>query len=304
MKIVVVGLLLAVLGGAFAVTLMSSPLPVGATTVTKLPDATPPPEMSLAAIPSGTMESLGAFTYRGGDFKERKLSMAAILVRHPKGDVLFDSGLGSKVHEHFKGLPLPARIVSKLDPGTPVRARMEAKGYDLTKLTAIYPTHAHWDHVSGLVDFPSVPVFLSATEKAFVDGGSDLAAVMREIAPKDLRTYAFEGGAYMGFAKSHDLYGDGSIVIVEAPGHTPGSVIVFITTPDGKRYALIGDITWQIEGVNERAEKPLAPRLLVENDAEAVRGLIVTLNALSTRFPELVIVPAHDGAVLARLPSL
>jgi glyoxylase-like metal-dependent hydrolase (beta-lactamase superfamily II) len=37
--------------------------------------------------------------------------------------------------------------------------------------------------------------------------------------------YGFEGSPYLGFPESHDVYGDGSIVVVPAPGHTPGSVI-------------------------------------------------------------------------------
>jgi len=43
--------------------------------------------------------------------------------------------------------------------------------------------------------------------------------------------YGFENGPYLGFPSSHDVYGDGSIVVVPAPGHTPGSVIVFVTLP-------------------------------------------------------------------------
>jgi N-acyl homoserine lactone hydrolase len=45
------------------------------------------------------------------------------------------------------------------------------------------------------------------------------------------------------------VWGDGSIVLVPAPGHTPGSIVAFIALPTGKRYALIGDLTWQLEGV-------------------------------------------------------
>ena len=41
--------------------------------------------------------------------------------------------------------------------------------------------------------------------------------------------YGFKGGPYVGFSVSHDVYGDGSIVVVPASGHTPGSVIIFVT---------------------------------------------------------------------------
>lgn len=284
---------------------MASPLDEVPTTVTALPPASPPAEMRLAAVPSGAMYSSAGFTFRGGDFfDERRMTMAAILVRHPKGDVLFDSGFGSKVADHVHTLPFVARVASKIEHGTPVAKHLQDAGYDPKTLAGIYPTHVHWDHVSGLTDFPGTPVYVCKSEHEFIATGGSMSEVMRTVAPAVLRTFEFEGPAYMGFPASHDLYGDGAIVLVPAPGHTPGSIIAFITTPDQKRYVLIGDITWQVDGITKRAERPVLPRVMLDDDPEGVRKLIVALNALQTKFPELVIVPAHDGSVLAKLPTL
>jgi len=71
--------------------------------------------------------------------------------------------------------------------------------------------------------------------------------------------YGFEEGPYLGFPYSHDVYGDGSIVVVPAPGHTPGSVIIFVTLHSGMRYAFVGDLVWQLEGITLREGAPLAP---------------------------------------------
>jgi glyoxylase-like metal-dependent hydrolase (beta-lactamase superfamily II) len=68
--------------------------------------------------------------------------------------------------------------------------------------------------------------------------------------------YGFEGGPYLGFPQSHDVYGDGSIVVVPAPGHTPGNVIIFVTLRNGTRYAFVGDLVWQLEGITLREERP------------------------------------------------
>ena len=115
--------------------------------------------------------------------------------------------------------------------------------------------------------------------------------------------YEFEDGPYLGFEHSRDVYGDGAIVIVPAPGHTPGSVIIFITLPSEKRYAFIGDLAWQLEGVTEREERPW-PMRNADSDTTAVREGLRHMAALSARFPELVIVPAHDARALAALPRL
>lgn len=89
-----------------------------------------------------------------------------------------------------------------------------------------------------------------------------------------------------------------------APGHTPGSVIVFVSLPNGKRYAFIGDLAWQREGVLEREERPWVWRLAVDSDEAGVREGLVHMSALAARFPELAIVPAHDARGFADLPLL
>ena len=48
---------------------------------------------------------------------------------------------------------------------------------------------------------------------------------------------------------------------VPAPGHTPGSIIVFVTLPKNVRYALVGDLVWQREGLTGLEERPLLSRL-------------------------------------------
>lgn len=48
----------------------------------------------------------------------------------------------------------------------------------------------------------------------------------------------FEEGSHLVFFASHDVSGDGSIVIVPAFGRIPGSVIIFVTLPNGPRYVL------------------------------------------------------------------
>lgn len=81
--------------------------------------------------------------------------------------------------------------------------------------------------------------------------------VFRAISPgHDIHEYTFDGPAYLGFPHSFDVFGDGSLVIAFAGGHTTGSVVVFVTVPSGKRFAFIGDIAWQYDGIRHRVERP------------------------------------------------
>ena len=91
-------------------------------------------------------------------------------------------------------------------------------------------------------------------------------------------------------------------MVVPAPGHTPGSVIVFVALPSRRRYAFVGDLVWQREGITEREERPWLFRSLADEDPEGVRGSILRMAAIAARFPELVLVPAHDARGLTDLP--
>jgi len=116
------------------------------------PAANPPAGMSLAAIPSGRMYARAGLAYEGGGMDDaRVFSIGGILVRHPKGTVLFDTGFGPSVDEHFKiGTPLLLRLASKYDRQTTVAEELRKGGIAPSSLTAVILTHTHWDHVSGL----------------------------------------------------------------------------------------------------------------------------------------------------------
>ncbi|MCA9622427.1 MAG: MBL fold metallo-hydrolase, partial [Myxococcales bacterium] len=123
-----------------------------------LPDASPPAGMELFAVPTGHTESRAMFAYRGGSFgDERQFAMTAYLVKHPRGNVLIDAGLGSEVAAHFAALPALMRAVTTFEAGTPAARQLAAAGIPPSELGGVLLTHAHWDHISGMVDMPAVP---------------------------------------------------------------------------------------------------------------------------------------------------
>lgn len=264
-----------------------------------LPEATPPAEMAVYQLPTGTYDTRAAFAVRGGAFRDkRRFAANAVLVQHPKGDLLIDAGFGSDVSAHVAALPRVQRAAHTKT--RTAREQLDASGYDLRRLMGVLITHGHWDHVSGLTDL-DVPIWINSGELAYVaedEGGK----VYRTVSPgHEIHEYAFDGPPYLGFPASHDVYGDGSVVVALAGGHTTGSVVVFVTAPSGRRYAFIGDLTWQIDGITKRVDRPWLLRKLADRDPELVREGLLNVIALVDL---MQIVPAHDLDSYDGIPHL
>ena len=306
-RVIIVIAVLAVLAplGLLLRTFAADPLPAPPPSTDPLPQANPPPEMAIYGMETGIVYRRAGFTYRGGSwFEHLDSAVTAVLVKHPRGDLLIDSGFGRHIDEQIKTDRLLS-MTTGYKRFTSAAEQLDAIGYPRKLLRAILLTHAHWDHVSGVPDFPGTPVWVTAEEHRFIEEAGVRAAAARsatEGAP--FEEYGFEIKPYLGFPRSRDVYGDGSIVIVPAPGHTPGSVIIFVALPSGKRYAFVGDLVWRIEGITLREEKPWLMRKQVDMDEEMLRSHLLHMIAIHERYPEITIVPSHDQRVFAELPHL
>jgi N-acyl homoserine lactone hydrolase len=255
--------------------------------------------MAVYQLPTGTYETRAAFAVRGGSFRDKRhFAATAVLVQHPEGDLLVDAGFGSDLAAHVAELPRMQRTPHAA--GETASAQLDASGYDRRRLLGVLVTHSHWDHVSGL-DGLRVPIWMNAGERDYAardPGGRVFRTVS---AGHDVHAYEFSGPPYLGFASSFDVHGDGSVVVALAGGHTTGSVVVFVTVPSGPRYAFIGDLTWQLDGIRRRAERPLLLRKLADSDPEVVRQGLLRVIALAGL---MQIVPAHDGSAYDGIPRL
>jgi N-acyl homoserine lactone hydrolase len=268
------------------------------------PLASPPEGMSLSVLPTGHIESRAALAFSGGGWLDtRQFALCALLVRHPQGDLLFDAGIGAHGARHRALLPWLMRQTTTVHAGTPAAQQLAAHHYPPERLAGIVLTHSHWDHISGAEDFPDVPVWVSADEVAFMHSAHRSTAVARSLTGLRYLPYEFERRPYLGFASHRDVWGDGSVVLVPAPGHTPGSVIAFLALPSGRRIALIGDIVWQIEGLEREVPKPWLSRMMADASPSEVLGLVHTLAHLYRTLPDMQWVPSHDARAMASLPT-
>lgn len=268
-----------------------------------LPAAHPPSSMSLSVIHTGSIESKASRAFAGGSSADvRMFGLYAVVLQHEKGMILLDTGAGRNADAHRLQLPWLMRRTTTFHPGQPAAQQLQAHGVSPQAPDAILLTHAHWDHISGASDFPSVPLWMAAQEQAFMAANHRSMKVARSIPSPTIRALAFQDAPYLGFDQSLDVWGDGSLVVVPAPGHTPGSVIAFVALPSGQRIAFIGDIVWQMEGIDLEVPKPLLSRLIADYAPAEVKRLIHRLAALKRHLPDLLLVPAHDRKMMEQLP--
>lgn len=293
--------MLAVIAVAIGWTFTPATLDPGPSPDPQQPPPWPDGDVSVAVLHTGTMEARAAFSFRGGAFGDKRdFVMPALLVRHPDGTLLIDAGLGENALDHLAGEPWLMRALSRAHPSTPAAAQLDGQAID-----AIVLTHAHWDHVSGVEDFPGVPVLTPSDEIAFIQSGHEAGRLARQIFDTQdtpLIRIEFTDGPFMGFDTSRDYFGDGSVVMVPAPGHTPGSLWVFISTSTKDRYVLVGDTVWQHEGFEIPAEKPWIARRRVDFDADATRDQIRSLHHVAKNGTWHVL-PAHDAKAWGAVPE-
>jgi len=221
------------------------------------------------------------------------LTAGSILVKHPAGDLLIDTGSSSQYDREISGFPFRTwlklkSLAGQLKPKVPLPDLLRRIGEDPAKLRWAILSHVHLDHAGGLMDLPHLPVLLTREEMQFAANPSVQAGGYVIAAP----TLQFEPTPYETFDESTDLYGDGSVVVVPLRGHTPGSVGIFLNLSPTLRLFYVGDAVDDERGFEERVGKSLILRDS-DNDVSLANQIVGKLSELHEKVSELAIVPAH-----------
>jgi glyoxylase-like metal-dependent hydrolase (beta-lactamase superfamily II) len=229
---------------------------------------------------------------------------AAYLVTHGSTHFLVDSGLSSRAPEDLSHFSWTVRQEFGFDLQKGLGELLKEAGSP--NIDFVLLTHVHWDHSGGLVDLPGVEVRTTAEDAAFIRSfhGEEPTVVPAHFDRVRLTTYALDGPPYENFSASHDVFGDGSVVVVPLPGHTPGSVGVFLNHVHGRRLFFIGDTVWGADGYRLPSEKPKPLSRLTDQDSILLSDTIWRVYHLHLSHPEVIIVPAHGGEALRAVRAL
>ncbi len=172
--------------------------------------------------------SRGLRRYLPGGWSDETLPVAAFLIEHPAGLCLFDSGQDARAAEPgylprwHPFLRLARFEVRRSDE---IGAQLRARGVEPESVRWVVLSHLHTDHVGGVKDFAGAEIVVSKGEWERARGlAGQLRGYIPQHWPQDVRPTLVEltGPPHGPFGASLDLAGDGTLVLVSTPGHTPG----------------------------------------------------------------------------------
>ncbi|WP_067563709.1 MBL fold metallo-hydrolase [Nocardia acidivorans] len=237
-----------------------------------------------------------------GTFQPRRITNAltTFVIEHPEATFLVDPSYCTDAEARaIAQLPTALRGVVRPPVETVPTVTALSLRPNLPAPDFALPTHAHWDHVCGLLDLPGLPVQLHRPEHEWISAGptAPVGGVRDALLDRPIVEFDLDGPPVLTFTRSRDLFGDGSIVLVDLAGHTPGSIGILAHTERGW-VLLAGDAAWhelQVEKIRQKSSFP--GNFVDENHDETFK----TLHRLHLARHFAAVIPTHDHEAALRL---
>jgi glyoxylase-like metal-dependent hydrolase (beta-lactamase superfamily II) len=163
-----------------------------------------------------------------------EMPVSSMLLRHPRGNVLFDTGCHPSVPDnpaHWQGME--KFMTPIMPPGDNVLTGLSCVGRTPDDIDVVVCSHLHPDHCGCNAFFKRATVMVH--EKEIV------AARKPDAVPMGYLATEWDFGAFDQLTGERDVFGDGRIVLIELPGHTPGSIGALVALEKCGTFLLAAD---------------------------------------------------------------
>lgn len=233
--------------------------------------------------------------------------IGAFLLEHPAaGPILIDTGLHPSAAEHlsenFGRLNAYFFRTLRTSASQSLPAQLRDRGIDPREIQLVVMTHLHVDHASAMSELPNATFLCTAAEwrAAMAPFSSRWGYARQQLpAPARVRTIDFtrQSEPHGPFERTIDLLGDGTIRLLDTPGHTVGHISVLARLTE-REALLIGDAVYALRNIRE----DVLPWRTVGD--ELYRASMSSLRAFIEENPEALVIPTHDGEVWEKLDEL
>lgn len=225
-------------------------------------------ELRLYVLDNGVLQGLdpAAFQFKKGEVAVADMMCVSYLIVHPKGTLLWDSGvIPDSAIEAGQGEQKRGSYIIKATKT--LKSQLAAAGVAPKDITWFALSHQHFDHTANANDFAASTWLVQQPEREamFSDkpGPATTSAVYAAL--RNSRTKLLHGEDY-------DVFGDGSVVIKAAYGHTPGHQVLYVKLPKTGPVVLAGDLyhyqeergTDKVPGFEFSRDQSLASRAQIE----------------------------------------
>ena len=219
---------------------------------------------------------------------------SGVLVRADGSVILVDGGFSAEEIERPRSLGLIRGLSFRTKGGRSAAAvaQLKARGIDPARVVAIVATHLHLDHIGAYADFPNAEVIAPAAEFASarrLGARAGYLHIEQIVRSGRALPVLLERADRHGFPGYKELF-DGEILLLDAKGHTAGSVGVLMTSPD-RAVLMAGDAAYSREEYRTASASPLMRALGFSQ--EWIRATWSRLADFEVENPAIEVVPSH-----------
>lgn len=213
----------------------------------------------------------------GAGFDAIEMGITSFQVMYADSFYVIDSGYDRQTHERMNNGSFFNEVAYAAVQDAMIRS------------TGILVTHEHPDHIGGILSSPRLDHF---REKLILTHPQIFAKPTGRAASSGLPFDRLRSAAPRACNDVCRIAP--GLLTIRAPGHSPGSRMLYVALQNGNRLLLVGDIVWHMDALRRGKGRPyLISRFMLGEDRAAVSGQISALRRMSGR-QGLHIVPSHD----------
>ncbi|MEO0631401.1 MAG: N-acyl homoserine lactonase family protein, partial [Planctomycetota bacterium] len=231
-------------------------------------------------------------------------------LEHRDGLVLFDTGVDPALvsDPHYISSTIGRFILNRvfrfhISPEDALDKQLEAINLAAADVTKVVVSHLHFDHIGGIAHVPQADLLVSGDEWRRLDEPNpERDWILREhieLPAAKWQPIEFEptrDTLLAPFGVCHDCMGDGSMMLLPTPGHSPGSMSMLVRSNGMPPMLFVGDLTYELEPLHNDQVPGIG-------NPEQLKASFAKVRALEDALPDLIVVPSHDPFVAEKLAA-